>query len=387
MALRVLHVGKFYPPDQGGIEGFTQSLCRAQARRGHHVRALVHGSPGGEDLDQNVAVIRAPVRATVLFTPLSPAFRRLFVEQIVRETPDVLHAHLPNPSALWVLTVARSHRIPLVLHWHADIVASRIRTALRAAYALYRPLEWALLKRSDAVIATSPDYFEASAPLAPFARKVKVIPLGIDPTAYGNGTDPVPPWPKEASLRVLAVGRLTYYKGFLDLVHAVAALPNAALVIVGRGEEEPALRDAIATTGAGDRIQLVTDADDETRDRWLASSDIVCQPSVERTEAFGLVLLEAFAFEKPVVVADLEGSGAPWLVRETGAGVLFPPGDRRALTDSLASLGADPERRGVLGERGRRSLEARFTIDAVADEIDALYESLGAAERSGGSSA
>ena len=97
-------------------------------------------------------------------------------------------------------------------------------------------------------------------------------------------------------------------------------------------------------------------------------------PSLERTEAFGLVLLAAMRYAKPLVVSDITGSGAPWLVRRARNGILTPPGDAPALAAALAALQAHPARRRQLGAAGAQALRGEFGIQPVARAINQPVE-------------
>src|SRR5699024_5451513 len=95
--------------------------------------------------------------------------------------PDLLHLHLPNTSAFWAMAIPAARKIPWIVHWHADVVASRHDSKLALAYPLYRPFEQRFLKVASAIIATSPPYLESSSALAHWRDKCQVIPLGLDP--------------------------------------------------------------------------------------------------------------------------------------------------------------------------------------------------------------
>ncbi|MDX1569270.1 MAG: glycosyltransferase [Xanthomonadales bacterium] len=374
--MRVLHIGKYYPPYAGGIEAFSADLVNALRRQGVACRVIAHASPA--DLDEETAdVVRVPVLTEFLFTPLSPGFRRALRDGIRNFRPDLLHIHVPNPSALWLLTLPEARTIPWVLHWHSDIVASELQRKLRLTYPLYRPLETRLLRNSRAVIATSHDYLESSTALRPWRDKTHVIPLGLDPgrLTVEGGADTGDAWPA-GKLRVLALGRLTYYKGFQVLIRAVAKVPDVCLLIAGDGHMRAELEAVIRTTGTGDRVRIVAGLDDAARDRLLATCDLLCQPSLERTEAFGIVLLEAMAFGKPVVASAIEGSGAPWVVRTARHGRLIAPGDSEVLSRTLAELRDSDQLRAELGARGQAALEAHFHIDRTAEAVRELYASL-----------
>jgi glycosyltransferase involved in cell wall biosynthesis len=124
--LRILHLGKFYPPHAGGVERHLADLAAAQVQSGLDVAALVHAAPG--DLrgyrrrdPQGVAVQALPCWGQAVFVPISPSWP-VHLGRALREfKPDLLHLHVPNPSAYWALLSRASRRLPWVVHWHADI--------------------------------------------------------------------------------------------------------------------------------------------------------------------------------------------------------------------------------------------------------------------------
>ena len=138
-AMRILHVGKYFAPVSGGMERFLGDLAEAQRAAGHDVSVLVHGH--GEPVPSDPPwLMRCPVWFRLVFAPISPAFPFWLRRAIAREAPDVLHLHLPNPSAFWALAVPAARRIPWVVHWHSDVEPSRFRLSLRLAYPFYRDL-------------------------------------------------------------------------------------------------------------------------------------------------------------------------------------------------------------------------------------------------------
>ena len=373
--MRVLHIGKYYPPFSGGMEAFTGDLCLALSEAGHQPFVLAHahrGAAAGRSHEGPVPVHRAGVCAELVFTPISVSFP-LILDRCLRDfRPDVLHFHLPNPSAFWALLLPRARRLPWVVHWHSDVVTSTQQRGLRLTYPFYRPWEQALLRRAARVIVTSPPYLETSVPLMPHRDRCTVIPLGLDRRRLAPTGDRTAPWPA-GHLRLLAIGRLTYYKGFSTLLRAVADIPKAALVIAGRGRELETIKRDIQTHQLHHRVQLLHDVGDEQRDHLLRQCDIFCLPSIERTEAFGLVLLEAMAFGRPLVVSDIPGSGAPWLVREAHCGRLARPGDVDDLQRMIQVLAEDPGMRARMGTAGREAFENRFEIHPVAAAVAEVY--------------
>lgn len=376
--MRVLHIGKFFPPDAGGMETFLADLVSAQRAEGLDVCALVHGEPRAEDPDW---LVRVPVAGTLIYAPIALGFRRALAQLIRRFRPDILHLHLPNNSALWALSLRSARALPWVVHWHSDVVVSRIRGTLALAYRAYRPFEQAMLERAETIVATSPDYLEASEPLARWRDKCEVVPLGIDLVRLPTQPDAdaaALPWP-EGSFRLLSIGRLTYYKGFKTLIRAVAALPDAHLVIVGSGEQHAELAALIAEltpSGEAPRITLAGALAEGEKYRLLAASDAFCLASCERTEAFGIVVMEAMFYGKPCLVSELHGSGLPWLVRSSSAGRTLAVGDIAAWQEGITALVADPEQARRWGEAGRVALFKRFDMGACSAAVTRIYETV-----------
>jgi len=378
--VRVLHIGKYYPPYKGGIENFMRDLLRAQKEMGLCVSALVHdhipGRPTTWANDNGIRITRASLLTQLLYTPISPAFPRLLKTCIRDFRPDMLHLHLPNPSVFWNL-LASARNVPRVIQWQSDVVPSRIDRRLRAGYHFYRPLEQMLLRRAQRVVVASQAYLEHSEPLQRWWSKCRVVPLGVDRRRL--------PWPSEEriakaestwapkTLKVLAVGRLTYYKGFDVLVRAVAQVPGISVQLMGEGDHKRKLLHDIQEMGLEDRVVLRGEVSDEVLQAAFATCDVLCLPSLERTEAFGVVLVEAMRYGRVVVASDIPGSGVGWVVKTGECGFLVPPGDAQALRSVFQRLMADPKMMRELGKKGMTRFEERFHIGPVAREMSEIY--------------
>jgi glycosyltransferase involved in cell wall biosynthesis len=377
--MRVLHLGKYLPPHNGGIERFLAELMPAQRRAGVEAAALVHDEGAGLArcrLQSRAPVLRVPVWTTAAFTPVSPGWPGRLDRMIRRWCPDVLHLHMPNPAVFWALALPSARRLPWVVHWHADVPVDAQDRRVRALYRFYQPMENAVLRRASAVIATSTAYASSSEPLRPWRDKVRVVPLGLPDRAPAL-PDPSP-WPPGTDFRILFVGRFSYYKGLEVLVEAMRALPrDCGLLLVGDGERRAAIEAAVRMHGLADRVRFAGALVDSALARALAAADVLCLPSIERSEAFGLVLLEAMRAGVPCVATAVPGSGMAEVVGAGAApdraGLVVPHGDAAALADALGALRADPALRVALGDQGRARFDTRFRIDRVAAAINGLY--------------
>jgi glycosyltransferase involved in cell wall biosynthesis len=386
--MRVLHIGKFYPPYPGGIERSSADLCAALAARDVDVAMLAHAAPGQSTrnyMEAGVDVTLAACHGQLLYAPLSPGFPLLLNRSIAEHRPDLLHLHLPNVSAFWALLSPAARRVPWIVHWHADVPLDIRRAGVRATYRLYRPFEQALLKRAHAVIATSAPYCDSSTALAPWRDKITVIPLGIGSEDTFTHVDKYTPpatqnaalWPASTGtgLRILAVGRLSYYKGFDVLLRALAQTRDASLLLIGGGECEAQLKAVARDLDIEARVHFAGHVDDATLARAYGEAQVFCLPSIERTEAFGMVLLEAMRARLPVIASAIPGSGVNYVVDE-GSGVLVPPGDAGALGHAFARMAESPELRERLGTGGAARWREEFTLDRFAQRVLALYRSV-----------
>jgi glycosyltransferase involved in cell wall biosynthesis len=155
-------------------------------------------------------------------------------------------------------------------------------------------------------------------------------------------------------------------QGFETLIRAVAATPGVELLIAGDGELRPALEDLIRqVTPAGQpAVRLLGRCDETEKQHLLAHCELFCLASCERTEAFGLVVLEAMRAGVPCLVSELAGSGLPWIVHSSGAGWCVPPHDVPAWQTALQRALQSPTERARAGAAGQQAFAQRFTVEA-----------------------
>lgn len=368
--MRILHVGKYYPPHRGGMETALRNIAEALLERGHEVRVLVAG--GGprtrrEDLPGAAgALIRAGVVGTLNSQPLTPALPALLRRELRHFRPHVLHLHLPNPLAClaWRLVcLRRGGPLPTLAIWHhADIVRQRLGARLVA------PLVRGCLAGAQGICVSSETWRRRSEALAPWRDRVAVIPFGIDLRPFlaleAGGEGPF-----------LFVGRLVAYKGLRPLLEALAAVPAARLDVVGDGPLRAELvRRSTAPDLAG-RVRFLGEVADDDLPGLMARSRALVLPSLDCSETFGLVLVEAMAAGLPLVTSDLP-TGVRELNRPQETGWLVRPGDVRELALALAAVSADPRRARRFGANGRRIAAARHDRSRLGGDLAAWYASL-----------
>jgi rhamnosyl/mannosyltransferase len=364
--VKILHVYKDYYPVVGGIENHLRQVAEAQAAAGHDVRVLVASRTRHTHVEQmqDVPVIYAARLATVASTPLSLALPLA----LRRERPDITHLHFPYPLAD-VAQALFGRGARTVISYHSDIV--RQRTLLN----VYAPLLRRTLRRADGLIATSPRYVETSPFLARLAAHCTVIPYGIDPSRFESG-DPI----QAAAVRqkygerlILFVGQLRYYKGVDYLIRAMTRVDARALMVGGESSRRRAeLEDLARSLGVGARV-IFLGQQEHALPALYQACDIFVLPSIERSEAFGIVQLEAMAAGRPVVSCDV-GTGVAWVNQDEVTGLVVAPREPEQLASALNRLLADPALRGRMGAAGRERVRQQFTQAQMLDRIQTLYE-------------
>ncbi len=364
--MKVLQIGKFYPPYNGGMETHLQTLCK-QLLPAMAVEVLVSNTESRtrHEVIAGVPVTRLGTTARMGSTSINPAM----AAHIRRTDADVIHLHWPNPSAALAYFFS-GRRGPLVISYHSDVVRQRLLGNL------FAPILHALLRRASAVIVTSPNYMESSPILARHRERCRVVPLGIPEECFEN---PDPKAVKEIRRTygehlILSVGRLVYYKGFGHLIEAMAAAPGR-LLIAGDGPLKGELVSRARALGLGDRVVFLGSPSDSQLRNLYYAADLFVLASTERSEAFGLVQAEAMAAGKPIVNTNL-ASGVPFVSLHNVTGLTVPPSDSAAIAGAITRLLEDDSLRAAQGKAARHRADILFRSKRMAEQTVRIYESI-----------
>jgi glycosyltransferase involved in cell wall biosynthesis len=368
--LRICHLGKFYPPAPGGIETHVRTLALAQAARGASVSVLcINHKPGPTRVEKDgpVEITRFGRAASALkldVCPELPAALRSI-------DADVLHLQVPNPTMLLALLGVRRHP-PLVVSYQSDVVRQRLRGAM------FRPVEKIVYRRVRAILASSPEYAKGSPFLNKYQDRLGVLANGIDLAPYLHPSVERLKEAQEIRQRFsgplwLGCGRMVYYKGFHNAIRALTRV-EGTLILVGDGPERLRLEQEAKTLGLGDRVAFLGNLPHylDLVPYYLAA-DAFWFPSNARSEAFGIVQVEAMACGCPVLNTAIPHSGASWVSRNDREGLTVAVDDPVALADAANRLLREPGLRDRLAEAARARAVAEFDHRVMAERSLQIY--------------
>jgi len=378
--MRVLQLGKFYPI-RGGVEKVMWDLTAHLPAAGVPCDMLCAMLPEDVPDKPHESYARSTPEALVLELPgggrvfcvkalakkaatmLSPAMTG-WLRRHAKEY-DIIHVHHPDPMAALALRLS-GYKGKVVLHWHSDILSQKLLLAL------YRPLQSWLLGRADRIVGTTPVYVRESPWLQDYQKKCTFVPIGITGMPKTDGTALRKRYPCE--VMVLSVGRLVPYKGYRYLVEAAALLPDDWKVVIGgSGPLQEELQGQITSLGLEGKVIMPGYLADNQLPAWFAACDVFVLGSIMKTEAFGIVQIEAMSCGKPVVTTRIPGSGTSWVNAEGESGLTVAPEDAPALAAALQEAAA---RREQLGEGARNRFLRLFTTEKMIEKIKEIYEEL-----------
>ncbi|WP_336367020.1 glycosyltransferase [Marinobacter sp. C2H3] len=367
--MRVLQFYRTYLPEtHGGVEEAIRQICIGTQRFGIEHRVLTLAPVKQQTVIQRpeAQVIQVPLQLEPASCSMGIATFSAYRE--AARWADLIHVHYPWPFADLVHTLSRVHK-PLVLTYHSDIIRQN------ALEKLYAPLRGWFFRSVTRFVATSPDYAASSPILQGLGSRVSVIPLGLEPESYSNASPEAQEQVRTAYGHgyFLFIGVLRYYKGLRYLIEA-AALSGLPVVIAGHGPEAEALKQQAERAGAPN-VKFAGFVSDDIKQALMENARAVVFPSCERSEAFGVTLLEGQMHGLPLISCDI-GTGTSYVNQNGLTGLVVPPRNAGALAEAMVALAQDPERAQMMGRAGRERFEAHFSGRQVGERYSQLYREL-----------
>lgn len=367
--MKVLHVYRTYFPDPpGGMQEAIRQICLSTQAFGiQNTIFTLSPNPVPAVMERPEAtVVRCRSWAAPASCDLGGINAFATFRSLVKQA-DVVHYLFPWPFADLLREAAPAK--PSVLTYISDIVRQQwLGTA-------YEPLMWRSLRAVDAIVSNVPNYAKTSPVLSnPSIRAhVRQIPLGIEEHSYELEADEgvfIRLGLSSETPFLLFVGVLRYYKGLHTLL-AAAKHTRGKIVIAGSGPEGYALKAEAIKLG----IQNVIFAGQVTKAEKVALLQ-TCKglvlPSHLRSEAYGMVLVEASMFGKPMVTCEI-GTGTSFVNQHLETGFVVSPESPDELSQAMNALLTDSDLAKRFGQAARIRYETHFSGPVLGHAYTSLY--------------
>lgn len=367
--IKVLHVYRTYFPDPpGGLQEAIRQI--AISTKNYNVETTIFTlSPS---VDEKFTLIDSiPVyREKSWIAPAScdiggfAAFKKFLT---LSKKVDVINYHFPWPFSDLLFLSTRAKK-PSVMTYHSDIVRQRWINYF------YYPLMKNTLTSMDAIIATSPSYASTSKVLqdAQIKSRVTTIPLGISlKNKYSTGCfyekfniDPDSPF-------IFFIGALRYYKG-LDYLLAAAKNTNCQIIIAGSGTQEEQLLQQKESLSL-DNVKFLGKVSDDEKKFLFENCYAFILPSHLRSEAYGMVLIEASMYGKPMISCDI-GTGTSFINSDQETGIVISPRNPEEIANAINYLLMNPFKAKAFGHRAKERYSKLFSSEIMGKKYSDLYQ-------------
>lgn len=364
--MKVLQIYKTYYPDTvGGVEQVIKTIYLENQKYGVEHSLLTVSDHPREDQVDGLPVIRFKKNIEIASCPFSLKFFTHFKK--ITSQFDILHFHYPWPFADFTDLLRKVDR-PSVVTFHADALK---QAALKK---LYSPFQKRFLKKVNCIVPTSETLMKTSPDLKDFREKCTVIPIGIDPGAYKiPPSERISHWKQKLGTGfVLFVGVLRHYKGLHTLLDA-AKKTSATIVIAGSGPLDEELKARIKNENLKN-VHLLGRISNVDKMALYALCGMVALPSRSRSEAFGVTLLEALMYKKPLISTEL-GTGTSYVNQHNHTGFVIPPENPEALAVAINAL-TEPQLAQKMGEAGYEWFLENFQSAIMGQRYFDVYQSL-----------
>lgn len=389
--MKILHIFKsFYPDTYGGIEKFIHELSVAMAKKYNlDIHILAMGKENRTIYKDFYTLHFAKTNLSIASTTFSFSAIKKFKELAIQV--DIIHYHFPYPYADLLQAICRPNK-PYIVTYHSDIIKQK------RLMMLYKPLMKRFLNGAKYILPTSPNYLESSEALKEIQASKKVIPMSLGEetilTAIPNfdwespsktsavipDTDPESHsynqnylhWKKAIGFEkfFIYIGGLRYYKGIDVLLDAMQG-QDYPLVIVGDGDQRDLLEQKVKQNNL-QNVKFVGALDDKDKLSLLKLSYALVLPSNIRTEAFGLVLLEASMFAKPMITCEI-GTGTTFVNIDKQTGLVAKPDDGQDLAEKLNQLWQDEQKAKEYGANAKARFDDVFSLDKMVESYYNVY--------------
>lgn len=357
--MKLLLVIPYFYPKIGGLENYALNIMLGLRQQYGYDIVVVAGNHRErafkKETVKGMTVYRLPYWFKASNTPVNPGWIFDLYRIIKEEKPDVINGHTPVPfiSDMAAL-VSKITGIPFILTYQNDLEKSS--PILIVVLDIYSNITRLTLGIAKSIIVTTKYFFNESKLLQPYKKKIAIIPPGVDPLK-GNVTatemQKSVTRKKKVVLFVGSMDKTHVHKGVDYLIDAIGivaeTMPEVRLVAVGKGDAIPNYKRKVKGLGIEENVYFTGYVPDAELHGWYQECDVCVLPSTNNSEGFGMVLIEAGLYKKPVIASKI--GGMPYVVDDGKTGYLVKPKNAKSLAQGILKILSDTITGKKLGEQ------------------------------------
>ncbi len=362
--IKITHVTRFAHPHIGGIEAVINQINESLSNEEFDKEVLCCSNTEKSSIENGVKYNRARYWFEVFNNTISLSF----LWKLSRVKTDILHYHMPFIFAVICHFIARPKYKKLYITYHAELCG--YDKVMKYFWWLYKYF----YKIADRIHILSPNVIYSDKILTPFKDKCYVLPFGVNTQLKDNEQqNKVKELYKDKKI-LLCSGRLVRFKGFQYAIEAMKNIENAVLLIMGDGNYREYLEEQIEHNHLQNKVILLGEiADKNYKNELFEACDIFLLPSIQRTESFAIVQLEAMRHAKPVINTNL-GTGVNFVSIDKQTGITIEPENSDELAKAINDLLNNNQLCLEYGRNARERVKIRFDINKIQNEYTTLYE-------------
>jgi len=354
--MKVLQLSKYYPPFRGGVELVANMITKAHRELDDHVHVISFGEEQKQyDGQHGEPVDQFKTHLKLISTPLNFLLPFVFLHKIKKISPNIIYVHLPNPLMHFLVSFFKPFlkNTSVIAIYHSDIINQK---KLAPIYNYYFSKTSSVYKK---IIVSSDNLWINSQVLNKFSSNKKFILHYCSESQQNHKTR------EKFNGNILAIGRFVPYKGFHFLAEAISK-SQYKLTIIGDGPEYQSVKSV-----SGENIHLPGKVSESEKLNLIDQSDLLIVSSLNTSEAYGMIIVEAFESGLPVIANDIP-SGVTFLAKDRERGLVVPVNDQQSLLDGLKFLEDNPEKFKQYSINARQFFDEYLSFERFKEKISQL---------------
>ncbi|HSW89036.1 MAG TPA: glycosyltransferase family 4 protein [Candidatus Saccharimonadales bacterium] len=387
--MKIVIVIPYFYPSIGGLQNYALNIAKGLQNLGHEIVVITTNHIEKKYIIETIndlKIYRLPISFIISNTPINITWFRDITTIIKKEKPDLINGHTPVPIIAEIAAIiAKVKKIPFVMTYQNDLIKDTfILQFIITCY--YFMFGIPALKAANKIIASSQYYVDNSKYLKPYQEKIEIVSPGVNLKSFSLSNlnkdryENLAQQYKDKKI-LLFIGQLDKthkHKGLDYLIESLVDIrkgnKKVHLLVVGKGNNIDEYKQHVEQLKLQNIVTFVGFVSDDDLPYYYNKANIIVLPSYNRSEGFGMVLIEAGASKKPVVASDI--GGITYVVKDTITGFLTKPKDSKSLSKAILTILNDDALAEKMGNNNYKWVKENFTWDKQIEKTNRVFKNL-----------